>query len=170
MSDDAEDSGKETRARHATEDLAAIRQTMSAYNIAGDRMRLEELAATFLPDGVLVTPTATYTGRAEIVAGLGGGPRERPAAAGPRPTVVRHHLTTSHITLSGPDTASGRTYFIVFTDVGPDHAGHYEDRLRKLDDGWLFEHRDVRIDWISEASLFGGLRAAHEARLSRRRT
>lgn len=146
-------------------ELVAIRNVMSAYNIAGDRMRVEALAATFMEDGVLQTPTATYRGRAEILAGLGGRPQ---AAAkprtGPRPTVVRHNLTTSHVILTAADTAEGRTYFIVFTDVGPDHAGHYVDRLRKLDGTWRFEHRDVRVDWIAEASLFPALKAAHAAR------
>jgi hypothetical protein len=146
-------------------ELIAIRNMMSAYNVAGDRMRVEALAATFMDDGVLQTPTATYRGRAGIIAGLGGGPQGAAGRrTGPRPTVVRHNLTTSHVTLSGPDMAEGRTYFIVFTDVGPDHAGHYVDRLRKVDGTWLFEHRDVRVDWIAEASLFPALKAAHAAR------
>lgn len=150
----------------------AIRNTMAAYNVAGDRMRIEALAATFLDDGVLETPTATYRGRAEIVAGLGGGPRDpsAPPPAGPRPTLVRHNLTTSHVSLTGPETAEGRTYFIVFTDVGPDHAGHYQDRLRKAGGAWLFEHRSVRIDWLAEQSLFPSLKAAHDARRVERRT
>jgi hypothetical protein len=145
-------------------ELVAIGATMAAYNVAGDRMRLEDLAATFLEDGVLVTPTATYAGRAGIVAGLSGRGRPATPSEGPRPTVVRHNLTTSHVTLTGPETAQGRTYFIVFTDIGPDHMGHYVDRLRKVDGAWLFEHRDVRVDWIAEASLFPHLRAAHVAR------
>jgi hypothetical protein len=149
-------------------ELVAIRNLMSAYNIAGDRMRVEALAATFMEDGVLQTPTATYRGRAEILAGLGGRPEAAAAPrTGPRPTVVRHNLTTSHVTVTGAHAAEGRTYFIVFTDVGPDHAGHYVDRLRKLDGRWLFEHRDVRVDWIADASLFPALKAAHDARRTR---
>ena len=152
---------------HPDTELVAIRNVMSAYNVAGDRMRVEALAATFLDDGVLKTPSATYRGREDIVAGLSGRPRDSTAPTdAPRPSVVRHHLTTSHVTLGGPDIAEGRTYFIVFSDVGPDHAGHYVDRMRKVDGSWLFEVRDVRVDWISEASLFPGLKAAHAARLA----
>ena len=147
-------------------ELLAIRNVMAAYNVAGDRMRIADLAATFTTDGVLETPTATYRGRAEILAGLGGGPRDRsaPTPAGPRPTLVRHNLTTSHIVLTGSGAAEGRTYFLVLTDVGPDHAGHYVDRMSKAGADWRFEHRCVRIDWMSEQSRFPSLRTAYEAR------
>jgi hypothetical protein len=146
-------------------EFAAIRNTLSAYNLAGDRLRIEDLAATFTDDGVLQTPTATYRGRAEILAGLGRRPQNPSApVAGLRLTLVRHHLTTSQIDLTGADTAKGRTYFLVYTDVGPDHAGHYVDRLRKVDGRWLLEHREARVDWIAEASLFPGLKAAYAAR------
>jgi hypothetical protein len=148
-------------------ELVAIRNTLAAYNVAGDRLRIEALAATFLEDGVLATPTATYRGRAEIVAGLGGSRSPGAAPAGPRPTFVRHNLTTSHIALTSPRTAEARSYFMVLTDIGLDHAGHYVDRLRKTDDAWLFEHRDVRVDWISDASFFPALKAAHAARTPR---
>jgi hypothetical protein len=155
------------------DELEAIRHTFAAYNTAGDRMKLGDLAATFTEDGVLETPTSTLRGRAGIAAGLGGGRRapalpEIAAPAARRPTFVRHHLTTSLLDLTGPDTAEGRTYFIVFTDVGPDHAGFYADKLRKVEGAWLFEHRKVMIDWMSEATMFGNLVEAHKARLAAR--
>jgi SnoaL-like domain len=154
------------------DELEAIRHTFAAYNTAGDRMKLDALAATFIEDGVLETPTSTLRGRAGIAAGLGGGrglmEREPAAAAVRRPTFVRHHLTTSLLDLTGPSTAEGRTYFIVFTDVGPDHAGLYVDKLRKVGGAWLFEHRKVMIDWMSEATLFGNLVESHKARLAAR--
>jgi len=152
------------------DELEAIRRTLAAYNVAGDRMRLSELAATFMEDGVLELPTSSLNGRAAIAAGLGGGARRSssPDAAGAvrRPTFVRHHLTTSLLELTGPDTAAGRTYFVVFTDIGPDHAGFYADTLRKVEGAWLFEHRKVMIDWMSEATLFGNLLEAHQARMA----
>lgn len=155
------------------DELEAIRRTLAAYNIAGDRMRLEDLAATFMEDGVLEIPTATLRGRAAITAGLGGG-RSRETVNEPTrsdvrpPSFVRHHLTTSLLELAGPESATGRTYFIVFTDIGPDHAGFYVDKLRKVDGAWLFESRQVMIDWMHEATLFGGLAEAHRARLAAR--
>lgn len=147
-------------------EIVAIGNLLAAYNLAGDRMRIDALADAFLEDGVLATPTATYQGRAAILAGLSGRAAQGDAAAR-RPTLVRHNLTTSHIVLTASDTAEGRTYFIVFSDVGPDHMGHYVDRLRKTGDGWRFAHRDVRVDWIADNSLFPALQAAHAARKAR---
>ena len=150
----------------AADDLVAIRNTLSAYAVAGDRLRIEALADTFLEDGVLVTPTATYEGRAEIIRGLGGRGSDPAANQGPRPSLVRHNLTTSYFEPVTTDSAQGRTYFIVLSDIGLDHAGHYQDRLRKVRGQWLFERRDVRVDWIADGSLFPALKRAHEIRLA----
>ena len=130
-------------------DLAAIRQTQARYNIAGDRMKLSDLAAAFTPDGVLETSTSQLVGRAAIAGGLGGG-------GGPgvrKPTFVRHNLTTSLIELTGADTAEGRTYFHVYTDIGPDHMGVYVDRFARLDGAWLIAHRRVLIDSITRTAV-----------------
>ena len=141
-----------------------IRSVQAAYNVAGDRFRLDELAATFTEDGVLQTPTDTFSGRAGIVAGLG---RPRPEGAR-RPTFVRHHLTTSKIDVTGADTAEGRTYFMVFTDIGPDHAGFYQDRLVRTAEGWRIAERKVRIDWVSPDSFSESLKGVVQGRLDAR--
>jgi hypothetical protein len=147
-----------------TDEIVAIRQTLSAYNIAGDRMKIDGLAATFMSNGILDTSTARFVGRQAIIDGLSR--RDAPAGGPPgrRATVVRHNLTTSHSEVTGADTAEGRTYFIVFTDIGPDHMGCYVDKLRKVDGQWLFEHRRVLIDWLADDTLFGGLVENYQAR------
>jgi hypothetical protein len=152
------------------DEMEAIRHTMAAYNIAGDRLRLDDLADAFADDGVLEIPTGRLEGRAAIVRGLGGGgePADPERGSRRRPSFVRHNLTTSLLELTGADMAAGRTYFIVFTDVGPDHMGCYVDKLRKVAGRWLFEHRRVLIDWMSEDSLFEGLLTAYRARLAAR--
>lgn len=137
-----------TEAEHLA--ISAIRQTMAAYTIAGDRFRLDELAACFTPDGVLETPLWQAVGRDEIVARLRGGG----SLGAVKPRFVRHHLTTCLIE-PGPDgTATGRSYFMVLTDIGPDHAGTYLDRFWQVDGRWLFASRSVQVDWKSEASRF----------------
>ncbi len=67
---------------------------------------------------------------------------------------VRHHLSTSKIDLDGADGATARTYWVAWTDVGPDHAGYYLDTLRREDGAWRIAHRRVRLDWDSPQSLF----------------
>jgi hypothetical protein len=126
---------------------AEIRQTMADYNIAGDRLRFEELAAQFTEDGVIRFAGVTARGRAEIVRALSGVPAGE-GSERPRWTKVRHNLTTSQVIIEGEE-ARGRTYFFVVTDQGPDHQGVYVDRFRKEGGRWLIAERECRVDWIA---------------------
>ena len=130
-------------------DREAIRALMAQYNISGDRGRLDRLAATFADDGVIEFGGERTQGPAAIAARLGtpGGGKN------PALSLVRHNLTTSEVTIDG-DTAEGRTYFFVCTNSGPDHQGVYVDRLKRTAEGWRFAHREVRIDWQAETTLF----------------
>jgi hypothetical protein len=155
-----------TTGGRAADEMEKIRFLLSTYAVNGDRLRLDELAATFTSDGVLETPTATYTGRDAIRNGLGAGhsrDRPQPSTASAH-SFTRHNLTTSNIALDGPDSASGRTYFVVYTDAGLDHLGFYDDELVRDDGGWRFKRRRVRIDWISEQTMLPALLAAHRLR------
>ncbi len=143
-----------------------IRQLQASYNVAGDRGRKEEFGAVFSEDAVLEMPGGRCEGRAAILERLFA-PRE---AGGERAfTFVRHHLTTSKIDFTSPTTATGRTYFVVFTDIGPDHSGVYIDRYRKEDGRWWIVQREVRIDFVAENALFGAeLRSSSSPRGTRR--
>nr|WP_281061210.1 nuclear transport factor 2 family protein [Sphingobium sp. Sx8-8] len=137
-------------------DREAIRQLLAAYNINGDRGRVDLLADTFAEDGVIEFSGERTQGRAAIAARLGGGSRGGEGGKSSRLTVTRHHLATSLVEIDG-DSADARTYFMVHTDIGPDHHGVYVDRLIRTPQGWRFAHRQVRIDWQAEGSLFGPL-------------
>ena len=138
-----------------------IRQTMAAYTAAGDRLREEEFIAVFTDDAVLESEGVPerdlfrYEGRDAIRQWIARW-REPPAAVTSthQATFVRHHLSTCHIELTGTDTARARTYWVAWTDIGPDHAGYYLDEFRKTDDRWLIRHRRIRRDWQDDASLF----------------
>jgi hypothetical protein len=125
-----------------------IRDLMARYTASGDRGKVEALAACFAPDGVLEFPGASAKGPDEIVKVLRYGDRN------PALQRVRHHVSNPLITLEGPEKASIRAYFLNLTNAGPDHSGVYVDRLVKLPEGWRFAHRQVRIDWQSETSLY----------------
>lgn len=127
---------------------AEIRSLIDRYAILGDSGKVDELAALFTADGALVTSNWHLCGRAEIAAGLArtGGKRH------PALTFMRHHVTTSDISLTGPDSAVGRTYFLVVTNAGLDRAGTYIDSFR-YEAAWLFARREVRIDWLSPATI-----------------
>ena len=129
-------------------DRIAIAALLARYNAEGDRGRIEALALTFAPDGCLRFSGQESRGRAAIIARLAA-----PSGRNPALSVTRHHLATSAITLLG-DRAEGRTYFQVLTDIGLDHHGVYVDALVRLESGWAFALREVRIDWQAPHSLY----------------
>lgn len=139
----------------------AIRATMAKCTQAGDSLRAEEYAACFTEDGILQTkgPEGAQGldlhGRAQILAWQGGW-RDKPAETNaPRSArFARHNLTTCKIELTGPDTARARTYWMVMTDIGPDHCGVYQDTFRKVGEDWLIAHRKVTTEWNAADSHF----------------
>ncbi|RYD93728.1 MAG: nuclear transport factor 2 family protein [Sphingomonadales bacterium] len=138
----------------------SIRHLIATYNIAGDAMRPEDLAAVFADDaiyefnGFSPVPGFHFEGRAAIrEASAGWRKRETPAKPS-KLSFVRHNITTCRIELTAPDTATARTYWMVMTDIGPDHSGTYNDVFRREGDGWRIAHRKIRVDWRSPDSLF----------------
>jgi len=128
-------------------DRDAIRDLLARYTYNGDRGTVPVLAACFAPDGVLEFPGQIATGPEAVANALSTGSRD------PRMTFVRHHTTNPLIEVNG-DLAEARSYFTVITNVGPDHAGTYSDKLVRTSDGWRFARRLVRIDWQAPHSLF----------------
>jgi len=143
----------------------AIRDTMAQYNTSGDRLRVDAFADCFTEDGVIESERTPghfafrYEGREGIRAWQqrwlmrDDGP-ETAADTVHGATFVRHHLSTSKIDLTGPDSAQVRTYWAAWTDIGPDHAGYYLDSFRRVGDRWLIARRRVRLDWSAPGSLF----------------
>jgi 3-phenylpropionate/cinnamic acid dioxygenase small subunit len=139
----------------------AIRDTMARYTVAGDRLREDEFIAVFTEDavmeseGVPAEDAFCYQGRTQIRQWITRW-RDRPggAAATHQASFVRHQLSTSQIDLTSADAARARTYWVAYTDIGPDHAGYYLDEFRKVDGQWLIARRRVRLDWRHENSLF----------------
>lgn len=140
----------------------AIRDTLAKYNVSGDRLKIDDYAACFSEDGIMEAEhkdpafAFRYEGREAIRAWQRRWLDQTTRGAGVhRATFARHHLSTSKIDLTGPDSANVRTYWVAWTDIGPDHAGYYLDTFRKVGEEWLIAHRRVREDWRSPASLFG---------------
>ncbi|MFC0206401.1 nuclear transport factor 2 family protein [Novosphingobium soli] len=136
----------------------AIRDLMARYTTAGDRLRVDDFVACFTQDAVIeserVPPDRLfrYEGRPAIRAWQERWRRGEGGTHGA--TFVRHHLSTSRIELEGADGARAWTYWVAWTDIGPDHAGTYLDTLRRAEGTWLIAHRRVRLDWEAPNSLF----------------
>ena len=139
----------------------SIRATMAKYTVSGDRLKVDDYVACFTEDAIMEASSAPgksdfrYVGREEIRAWqLRWRDREPGQESVHKATFVRHHLSTSKIDLIGPDSATARTYWVAWTDIGPDHAGYYLDEFRKVGEEWLISKRLARLDWASPDSLF----------------
>jgi hypothetical protein len=129
-----------------------VRDTLGRYNWSGDAGRLDDLAETFCPDGVLeIRGVEPLRGRSEIAAFLGGLTGSVAVPADVKP-VVRHNLTNVLFTGLSPDAAQVSSYFTVLTHIGLDHFGRYRDTLVPVGDAWLIKHRKVSTDWAAPSS------------------
>ncbi len=128
-----------------------IRDTMSRYNIAGDRVDIDAFLDVFTEDAVFTTGLFHCDGKAAIVEIT---KRWKNVPTKPVAKFVRHNLTTSQIDITGQRTADARTYYFVMTDIGPDHCGYYVDKYREEGGRWLICYRDAVLDWVNPASLF----------------
>jgi hypothetical protein len=142
-----------------------IRKTIHGYNAAGDARDGEAFVALFADDAVLEfggfgpVPGFHSAGIDAIRARTttwSEEPGKDPSLS--LASFIRHNLTTCRVVLNGPDSASARTYFIVLTDIGMDHAGTYTDRLIRQGGDWLFAHRRIALDWRSPDSIFPPLK------------
>ena len=70
--------------------------------------------------------------------------------------LLRHHVSSIRIELTGSDTAIAASYFLVFTEVGLDHWGRYADRLVRGEGAWRIAHRKVRVDGATPHSRMAG--------------
>ena len=129
-----------------------IRDTMSRYNIGGDRRDLAAFVGTFTEDAVYESAVFHCVGKANIEAYLTANWNAKPT--GPVARFRRHNLTTCQIDLTGATTANARTYYFVISDLGPDHSGYYVDRWRQEQGRWLIAHREVWMDWCHPQSLY----------------
>lgn len=138
-----------------------IRQLIATYNTSVDSGRREEFSSVFCEDAILQAPGLDCSGREDIVnqifTNVG---RDIADASQLVFQFVRHQITTSQITLTSPNIAKGRTYFLVVTNIGLDHSGIYTDEFRKEGESWKISRRKVTLDYMSADSLFQGQRSS----------
>jgi len=127
-----------------------IRALLAKYSICGDRADFPGLASVFTINGVMESDVVKALGREEIAAKLGAlkASSEHRVNLGSM-EFSRHNLTTSNIEFTGDATARGRTYFLVISNVGVDHAGVYVDDFAKINGEWKISHRLIRIDYCA---------------------
>lgn len=131
-----------------------IRDLVARYNANGDSGRFEEVLALFSPDAEIELADETFRGRDAIRALFERTAERTKSADHALPGLLRHFTATHQIDLRDESTATGRSYFVVFTSEGPDHWGRYLDDYRRVEKTWLFAKRRVLIDARAATSLF----------------
>jgi hypothetical protein len=144
----------------AAGDRAAIDNLQARYMFALDWQDADAYAATFAPDGVLVSAIAEGEGRDAIRSEVVKMRENDLLAAQPGLFAFsRRHVITNVVLQINGERATGRAYWIGFINDNPDRKpvlegyGHYEDELVKLDNEWLFARRRI----------FNELRPGHTA-------
>jgi hypothetical protein len=94
----------------------------------------------------------TLNGRRDIAETLGTRALARGHGGGGT-KFQRHNVANIDVELDG-EQARVRSYFTVFTEIGLDHLGRYEDRFVKIGDEWLIDDRLARLDAVSARSRF----------------
>jgi uncharacterized protein (TIGR02246 family) len=133
----------------------AIRDVVTRYNLYGDSGQLDQMLGLFIDDATLTVDGTSYQGVAEIRSLF-------EAAVGPAPQRIRHHTSTLVVDVAADD-ATAQCYFQVLTDAGLDHWGRYRDRLVRVDGGWRFARRDVRVEGMTRGGWAASRTQAHDA-------
>ena len=133
----------------------AIGDLLARCAQAGDARKADDYAACFAPDGVLELADARHDGREAIRAWMAA-PSVIPQRSDRPAGFVSHHITTSRIDIAGPDSATGRIYWLVTSPAGIDHNGYYDDSYVRSEGVWLIAHRRPRTLWVAPDSLIHG--------------
>ncbi|MBW1637913.1 nuclear transport factor 2 family protein [Microbacterium resistens] len=126
------------------EDRLSLRDLVESYARCADERAGAELAALFLPDGVLRAPDGTHTGRAEIATAIARLDR----------FVETFHFLGNHRSVLLGDEATGETSCTAHHLLS-NEDGHvdltllirYHDRFRRTAQGWRFAEREIRVAW-----------------------
>jgi hypothetical protein len=131
----------------------AIRDSFAQYTHAGDHFPLVGVADSFCEDGVLEPLGGEpVRGRAAIEAFRIGARRRSGGVESSR--ILRHNVSNIWFQKVTPEAAEVLSCYTVFSEIGLDHYGRYQDRFVPVGERWLIAHRLVTQDWRSPQSPF----------------
>lgn len=131
----------------------SIRDLVARYNANGDSGRFAQVRELFCADAEMdIGDGRVYRGLDEVMTIFTRTKDGTGATTGL--THVRHTTSTHQIDLVDQNSATGRLYFFVITDIGLDHWGRYVDRYAVESGRWKFAARQVSVDGWSPQSLF----------------
>lgn len=131
----------------------SIRDLVARYNSLGDRGRIDDVAALFDAEGVLVFRDAqgerTFVGPAQIADLMRSVAADWAAASDAAARYVRHSIGTHVIDVAGEDRASGSCYVTVLRAGGLAEWGRYRDEYVRVNGKWLFARRLAIRDGVA---------------------
>lgn len=131
----------------------SIRDLVARYNANGDSGRFGHVRELFCSEATMnIGDARTYSGIDDVMTIFTR--TKGDTGATPGLTHVRHTTSTHQIDLFDEQSASGRLYFTVLTDIGIDHWGRYVDTYGVEDGVWKFTSRTVTVDGWAPNSLF----------------
>jgi hypothetical protein len=68
--------------------------------------------------------------------------------------ILRHNVSNIWFQKVTPEAAEVLSCYTVFSEIGLDHYGRYQDRFVPVGERWLIAHRLVTQDWRSPQSPF----------------
>jgi hypothetical protein len=144
--------------------LAMVADLLGRYAVWVDfGRRPVEFAELFTSDGEFELPDGRRARGREGIASLIRSVLVSASSHAAPVRFVRHHLTTWTSMAEHPDSIEIRAYFMVVTDRGLDHWGHWSDRIQVTGpEAWRFRERIVTVEGTVADSWFEGLTPAGE--------
>jgi len=144
------------------DDRAEIENISARYMIAVDAGDIETVMSTWADDGVLEWIGGVERGKAAIRKAMSnfGGARAVTIPEGATSRPRTHHQIINHVIDVNGNTAKTIAYWFNITNATPQkdvqlmYFGHYEDELVKVNGHWLFKHRKVFNESLSNRALF----------------
>jgi hypothetical protein len=129
-------------------EIEEIRRTRLLYSHLMDTARIDDLARIFTEDAVCeFGPYGTWAGREAILKNYHEVEDELP------PFYAMHGTCDHLVELTGPDTATGRSYlYEPMTQKAADenpfiYLGAYDDEYQKVDGQWLIARCTLQFLW-----------------------
>ena len=131
-----------------TADITAIRRLQARYTLTSDQaeMVVDEI---FTHDVRFEVPGAVFSGLEEVRAFFDARkPAKLADLAAHRE--ARHQMTTTGIDITGPDSATGNTYFLLVKLGQITQMGSYLDLYRKVGGDWRIAERNVVLHFMAD--------------------
>jgi ketosteroid isomerase-like protein len=157
MTDEMQLDPNEIAALRELLEIEKIRRVKQLYSHLMDSHQIDALADIFTEDAICEfgPEYGSWTGREQIRTNYHG------VFDNGNRFDAMHHCTNHYVDITGPDTATGRSYLLdVMTTTKPEEQpivwfGLYDEQYRKVDGTWLISHCTLHFLWPQKMAMPG---------------